>query len=151
MTFEHLRLLLNQWVIANLIYMQFELPEKALAVLLDISPNLFEDAVQLADKLRDAQPDKTIKLNDTAIYTLYLGYDLLGCLLASSYRDKVLNAFREDGVETISAATKEKLYRHALINIAPVMKDSDTYARQQRCLKQLPDIKRKLKAMPVFD
>ncbi len=151
MTFQELRLLLNQWVVANLDYMQFELPDKAMEVLLDISPTLFQDASLLLTKLKGAKPDKVINLNDTEFYTLYLGYDLLGRLLSSSYRDQVMTAFSDDEEVPLISRAKEKMYRLALVNIGPMLKDSDAYARQHKCLKELPVIKRKLKGMPVFD
>ncbi len=151
MKFEEGRLLMNRWVVKTLDLLQFEMPGDVLAVLLDINPNLFQDADSLAERLLTLEANKTIKLNDTDIYTMYLGYDMLGRMLSSSYREKVLNAFNDEGKETLTAEVREKLYRFAKVNIAPIIDDTETYARQFNCLKLLPEIKRKLKRMPLFD
>lgn len=145
------RLTMNSWVLKNLVYIQYEMPEHILAALTDIQPNLFKDAELLSKRLETAVPDKTILLEDTEIYTLYLAYDFLGRLLASSYRDQVMIAFRDDGAQTYTPEFLERLLRYALVNIAPMLEETDTYARRFKCLKDLPEIKRKLRKMPVLE
>ena len=45
----------------------------------------------------------------------------------------------------------EKYYRLALVNVDPMLKRIATYARQEKCLKELPEIRRMLKRLPVLD
>ncbi len=151
MTFEDLRLSANRWIVANLKYTSYELPEDFMAALLNIRPTLLADASALSEKLDIVEPDKTVLLNDGEIYTLYIAYDLYGRLLASSWRDQVLRGFREEDENPLPASTIEKLYRFAVVNIDPMLKDTQTYARQEKCLKQLPEIRRMLKRLPVLD
>lgn len=149
-TFTNLNLSLNQWILVNLFYLKHELPDDYRSALLDISPSLFTDASLLNQRLETVQPDKAAMLNDAEMYTLYIAYDILGRLLASSWRDRVVNGFREEA-EKLPATKVEKLYRYALATIGPTLKETEKYARREKCLKQLPEIKRNLRQLPDLD
>ena len=139
------------WVLSTLNYSRFELPEYYTAALLNIRPHLIEDGSLLLKKITVAEPEKNIMLNDAEMYALYMAYNLFGRLLASSWRDEVMHAFRKDRENLPPPAMMEKYYRLALVNVDPMLKRIATYARQEKCLKELPEIRRMLKRLPVLD
>ena len=144
-----LRVKLNQFTLALLAYLEHEFSDELNQLILSLFPDLYKDASALQKRFGDYNPEKGIKMKDNEVYTLYIAYDILGRLFASNYREDVLKGFREH--DPMNPETKEKLYQVALLNIAPQLQQTESYAAQTKSLKELPEVKKKLLKMPVFE
>lgn len=126
------------------------LSERDFQALVAQFPTLPKDAMALVKRYDGYEQKKGIELSDEEIFTLYVSLDLLGRIFSSNYRETY---FREivKGEEFSNPVDQQFIVDAALPNIDNFFKVTALYAAQTNSLKQLPDIKRRLLLLPMFD
>ena len=111
---------------------------------------LFEDAHALLRRLDGYEQKVGIELSEEEIYTLYVTLDMMGRIFTSDYR-AVFFGHIVKGKELSDPVAQQFIVQTALPNIDNFFKLTNQYAAQTNSLERLPDIKRRLGLLPMFD
>lgn len=140
---------LNTWMLKLVRMMEYEFSPSVNQAVLAAFPGLYEDAKALHDRFDDYDPKKGIKLNDQEMYTFYIGFDFLGRLLVSDYREAIMFSFQENA--TGDGKEADALFRAMVKRLSPMLKDMESYSEETNSLPELPEVKRKLASLPMFE
>jgi len=139
---------LNTWTLELVMMMEFEFSRPVNEAVLASFPGLYQDAKALHDRFDDYDPQKGIQLTDKEIYTFYIGYDFVGRLLVSDFREAIMRSFKA-GQEGDDGET-DAFFRATIKHISPMLRDMESYAKETKSLPALAEVKRKLANLPPF-
>lgn len=139
---------LNAWMLKLVRMMEYEFSKPVNEAVLAAFPSLYQDAKALHERFDDHDYKKEIDLTDKEMYTLYIGYDFLGRLLVSDFREAIMHSFKGD--EMGNGEEEHPIFRATIKYLSPILKNVETYAKETKSLPALPEVKRKLAQLPMF-
>jgi|GEM_PF-3407902 len=147
---EELTINLARMSLAGVHQIERELPTHVSESINSQFPNLFDDAFALLHRFDGYEQKTGIELSDEEIYTLYITLDIMGRIFTSGFRT-VFFGHIVPAAELSDPASQQFIVDAALPNIDNFFKLTNSYAAQTNSLERLPEIKRRLRLLPMFD